>query len=81
MRVVRTRLRGTSRHEPAPAPGITTITFRIWTLLHTGVESHLAGVALITLAVLSVAAPFAVVVLKVLLLSGRRPSNLGDEPR
>jgi iron(III) transport system permease protein len=34
-------------------PGVTTITFRIWTLLHTGVESHLAGVALVTLAVIS----------------------------
>lgn len=33
-------------------PGITTITWRIWTLLHTGVESHLAGVALITLGVI-----------------------------
>ncbi len=29
----------------------------IWTLLHTGVESHLAGVALVTLAVLAIAAP------------------------
>ncbi len=62
-------------------PGITTITFRIWTLLHTGVESHLAGVALITLAVLTIAALLAVLGLKVLLLSDRSPSNLGDEPR
>jgi iron(III) transport system permease protein len=35
-------------------PGVTTITFRIWTLLHTGVESHLAGVALVTLAVIAI---------------------------
>ena len=41
-------------------PGITTITFRIWTLLHTGVESHLAGVALVTLAVIAAAACCAV---------------------
>ena len=34
-------------------PGVTTITFRIWTLLHTGVESHLAGVALVTLGVIT----------------------------
>jgi iron(III) transport system permease protein len=37
-------------------PGTITITFLIWTLLHTGVESHLAGVALVMLAVLSCAA-------------------------
>jgi iron(III) transport system permease protein len=37
-------------------PGTTTITFLIWTLLHTGVESHLAGVALIMLAVIAVSA-------------------------
>jgi iron(III) transport system permease protein len=35
-------------------PGVTTVTFRIWTLLHTGVESHLAGVALVTLAVIAI---------------------------
>jgi iron(III) transport system permease protein len=34
-------------------PGVTTITFHLWTLLHTGVESHLAGVALVTLAVIA----------------------------
>ncbi|QEH33690.1 spermidine/putrescine ABC transporter membrane protein [Aquisphaera giovannonii] len=34
-------------------PGVSTITGRIWSLLHTGVESHLAGVALITLAVIA----------------------------
>ena len=34
-------------------PGVTTITFRIWSLLHTGVESHLAGVALVTLGVIT----------------------------
>ncbi len=54
-------------------PGITTITFRIWTLLHTGVESHLAGVALITLAVLAIAAFVAVLGLRVVLLSDREP--------
>ena len=52
-------------------PGITTITFRIWTLLHTGVESHLAGVALVTLAVLAIAALAAVLGLKLLLSSDR----------
>jgi iron(III) transport system permease protein len=35
-------------------PGVTTITFQLWTLLHTGVESHLAGVALVTLGVIAV---------------------------
>lgn len=30
-------------------PGMTTISMRVWTLLHTGVESHLAGVTLIML--------------------------------
>ena len=53
-------------------PGVTTITFRIWTLLHTGVESHLAGVALVTLTVIIVAATAAVVGLRLLLSSGRR---------
>ena len=43
------------RTSPLFAPSIT---FRIWTLLHTGVESHLAGVALVTLAVLAIAAVF-----------------------
>ena len=52
-------------------PGITTITFRIWTLLHTGVESHLAGVALVTLAVLAIAALAAVLGLRLLLSSDR----------
>jgi iron(III) transport system permease protein len=41
-------------------PGVTTITFRIWTLLHTGVESHLAGVALVMLSVVAGAAILAV---------------------
>ena len=41
-------------------PGVTTITFRIWTLLHTGVESHLAGVALVMLSVVAGAALLAV---------------------
>ena len=30
-------------------PGMTTISMRVWTLLHTGVESHLAGVTLVML--------------------------------
>jgi iron(III) transport system permease protein len=55
-------------------PGITTITFRIWTLLHTGVESHLAGVALVTLAVMAIASFFAVLGLRFLLMSDRRLS-------
>jgi iron(III) transport system permease protein len=37
-------------------PGTTTITFLIWSLLHTGVESHLAGVALAMLLVIIAAA-------------------------
>jgi iron(III) transport system permease protein len=41
-------------------PGVTTITFRIWTLLHTGVESHLAGVALVMLSVVAGASLVAV---------------------
>ena len=52
-------------------PGITTITFRIWTLLHTGVESHLAGVALVTLAVLAFVSLSAVLGLRFLFLSDR----------
>ena len=52
-------------------PGVTTITFRIWTLLHTGVESHLAGVALVTLAVQALAACLAVLGLRLLMLSSR----------
>jgi iron(III) transport system permease protein len=51
-------------------PGTTTITFLIWTLLHTGVESHLAGVALIMLAVIALAAFFAVFGLRFLLRYG-----------
>jgi ABC-type Fe3+ transport system permease subunit len=53
-------------------PGITTITFRIWTLLHTGVESHLAGVALVTLAVMAVASFIAVLGLRLLIKSHQR---------
>ena len=41
-------------------PGTTTITFLIWSLLHTGVESHLAGVALVTLGVIVLTALAAV---------------------
>ena len=56
-------------------PGVTTITFRIWTLLHTGVESHLAGVALVTLSVIVAAATAAILGLRLLLTSNR-----GDHP-
>jgi iron(III) transport system permease protein len=52
-------------------PGVTTITFRIWALLHTGVESHLAGVALVMLATVSTAALLAVCGLGLLFSSGR----------
>jgi iron(III) transport system permease protein len=55
-------------------PGVTTITFRIWTLLHTGVESHLAGVALITLGVITVLVSF-------LLLSARLVSRRAGPAR
>jgi iron(III) transport system permease protein len=41
-------------------PGIITITFHIWTLLHVGVESRLAGVALVTLTVIGGMASLAV---------------------
>jgi len=34
-------------------PGETLLAVEIWSLLHTGVESHLAGVALISLATMS----------------------------
>jgi iron(III) transport system permease protein len=37
-------------------PGVPPITFVIWTLLHVGVESHLAGVALVMLGAVAVAA-------------------------
>ena len=52
------------RTSPLFAPSIT---FRIWTLLHTGVESHLAGVALVTLAVLAIAVLSAALGLRLLL--------------
>lgn len=41
-------------------PGVQTISLLIWSLLHTGVESHLAAVALVTLATIAVAGGFAV---------------------
>jgi iron(III) transport system permease protein len=53
-------------------PGVTTITFRIWTLLHTGVESHLAGVALVMLSVVAGAALLAVWGLRSLTVRARR---------
>ncbi len=34
-------------------PGVLTMSFFIWSLLHTGVDSHLAGVALIMLIVVA----------------------------
>lgn len=53
-------------------PGTITITFLIWTLLHTGVESHLAGVAVIMLSVIAAAAGCAVLGLAWLLKAQRR---------
>jgi iron(III) transport system permease protein len=41
-------------------PGTQTISLLIWSLLHTGVESHLAAVALVTLATIAVAGVVAV---------------------
>jgi iron(III) transport system permease protein len=52
-------------------PGVTTITFRIWTLLHTGVESHLAGVALVTLAVIAILVVFMILAVGATLRWGR----------
>jgi iron(III) transport system permease protein len=40
-------------------PGVTPITVVLWGLLHTGVESHTAGVALVMLAAVAVAGLFA----------------------
>ncbi|MDG3002767.1 ABC transporter permease [Paludisphaera mucosa] len=40
-------------------PGVSTISQLIWSLLHTGVESHLAGVALTTLAAIAAAGALA----------------------
>jgi iron(III) transport system permease protein len=45
-------------------PGVMTITFHIWTLLHVGVESRLASVALVTLTVISLMAAAALWVLR-----------------
>ena len=41
-------------------PGTQTISLLIWSLLHTGVESHLAAVALVTLAAIGLAGLVAV---------------------
>jgi iron(III) transport system permease protein len=54
-------------------PGVDTITHRIWTLLHTGVESHLAGVALVMLAVIAGATVLAVWSLRLMLSRDTRP--------
>ena len=43
----------------ATPPGVPPISVVIWGLLHTGVESHLAGVALIVLLVVAAAGLFA----------------------
>ncbi len=40
-------------------PGTTLLSVRVWELLHTGVESHLAGVGLVTLAVIASAGALA----------------------
>ena len=44
-------------------PGSRTIAIEIWSLLHTGVESHLAGVALVMLGIIAAPAALAVVAL------------------
>ena len=54
------------------------MTFLIWTLVHTGVESHLASVALVMLLVMTVAAVCAIVVVRLAVrgsnaLSGSSP--------
>ena len=41
--------------HPVEPPGVSTMAKFLWGLLHTGVESHLAGVALVTLAAFAVA--------------------------
>jgi len=45
-------------------PGVDTISQLIWSLLHTGVESHLAGVALVTLSAVAAAGGLAAVLLR-----------------
>ncbi len=45
-------------------PGVETISQLIWSLLHTGVESHLAGVALTTLAAIAAAGCLAAALLR-----------------
>ncbi|AMV39620.1 ABC transporter permease [Planctomyces sp. SH-PL62] len=45
-------------------PGVSTISALIWSLLHTGVESHLAGVALTTLGAIALAGGVAMLLLR-----------------
>jgi iron(III) transport system permease protein len=45
-------------------PGVPPVSYVIWSLLHTGVESHLSGVALIMLAVVAAAGLLAAVALR-----------------
>jgi len=45
-------------------PGVSTISQLIWSLLHTGVESHLAGVALTTLAAVALPGSLALLALR-----------------
>jgi iron(III) transport system permease protein len=52
-------------------PGVSTITFLIWSLLHTGVESHLAGVALVMLTVIAATGLVTVLVLRSLVAHRR----------
>ena len=54
-------------------PGIEPMSVFLWGLLHTGVESHLSGVALVTLAVLAIASLFAVLGLRLVFSSARKP--------
>jgi iron(III) transport system permease protein len=58
-------------------PGVTLISFRIWSLLHTGVESHLAGVALVTLSVVVTIGLIAALGLRRLALTIRRYASAG----
>ena len=52
-----------ARHRQVYPPGIEPMSVFLWGLLHTGVESHLAGVALIMLAVIAAAGLAAAVAL------------------
>lgn len=59
-------------------PGVQTISLLIWSLLHTGVESHLAAVALVTLSTIAVAGLLAVLLLRRALARGPRNADKGS---